>query len=145
MTWLQAGWSGEQLLAQARDFLRTVHFWATMQWVVVITYWCFRTTYWFHLLGFLIPGDGTDTLSRHIAKELALLTVSQPRRVKFSSTSSWNHARDFFSFPEHHDQLCGPPSLLFNWYRGSFYSGYSSQDMKLIIHLPNRQVKIEWS
>jgi hypothetical protein len=76
VTGLQAGWSGDQLLAQARDFLRTVHFWAIMQWVVVNTYWCFRTIYWSHLLGLLTPEDGTDTLTQNIGKELALHTVS---------------------------------------------------------------------
>ena len=39
VTGLQVGWSEDKLLAQARDFLRNVHFWARMQWVVVITYW----------------------------------------------------------------------------------------------------------
>jgi len=44
---------------------KTVLFWVIMQWVVVIPYRCFGTTYWSHLLE-----DGTISLSSNVSKDV---------------------------------------------------------------------------
>ena len=44
---------------------RTAHFWAITQWVVVISYQCFR----------MKPEDETDSLSRNVRKKSPLLAV----------------------------------------------------------------------
>jgi len=49
---------------------RTALFWAIMQWVVVISYQRFRTTY--RSWGFLALENGTGRLSRNVGKELSL-------------------------------------------------------------------------
>jgi hypothetical protein len=100
VTWLQAGWSGDQFLAQTRDFLRTVLIWAIMQQVVFITYWHCGTANWFHLLEFLTLEDGTDRLSQNNGKELALLTVYNPeeRSSYLLHGRSLNSHNKFFFF-----------------------------------------------
>ena len=77
---------------------------------------------------------GTSTTHRAITQKSALFIyfiLKSHKRFFLFSRTSWPAP-----WPTQ------PPVQLV---QGSFYSGYSSQDMKLIIHLPSRQVKIEWS
>jgi hypothetical protein len=76
-------------IQQAVCPLRSALFWDFTQHRMVVPYWRFRTTYWFHLRGpsCVALEYGTDRLSWNIVTELQLNAVWYPITAQMSCTS----------------------------------------------------------